>query len=707
MRLNIIWAIFRKEITEALRDRLTLIVVLGLPILIYPLALTSLAKIQRAQEEVEDKRVSRVLIWGQPVDALAGFLERSNTIRLAAAEKIPDKIQRAFVLEKPDVADSTDAAKEPAASGLQVSDIADKSPGEARDFVRSALVKNQADAIMLIWPGTQEALDKLDSGRVTIYYDSVRPPSQKALERLQDGISGFRRELVESRQKKLKLPKGFSRPLEIRSTSVASAREEFGDHLGRLLPLLLIMLSATGALYAAVDLTAGEKDRATMQTLLCAPVLPLEIVAGKFLTVWTISLVSALANIASLAFTFTRIATAAHMPLVPFGVLAGVLGLLALVTCTVAAAFIGMAALARDAKDAGNFLSATLILIMLPVAASIMPGVELNIWTAFVPLVNISLLIKAAFLEGLSANIFFLTVVASVGYALLALVFAARVFGREEILLGGAASWRQLLSDENRRAPKPTPGLALALFVVVLVITFYGTLLVEKRSFTAMILTVQYGFFMLPTIALATAKRFPFADTFSLRRPSLRSVLGAFLIGLSGATAVAGITMRLLPPPDSLVEGLKEMLMVGDGQSLWLVLFLLAVTPALCEEALFRGMILSGLRRLGPGAAIGISALMFGLAHASIYRLLPTFFLGLALGYVAWRSRSIYCSMIVHALNNGLILILVNHEALLKRLNLSIDDLQFVPWSWTLGALAVMAMGLVLIAPPGKRMTET
>jgi len=178
----------------------------------------------------------------------------------------------------------------------------------------------------------------------------------------------------------------------------------------------------------------------------------------------------------------------------------------------------------------------------------------------------------------------------------------------------------------------------------------------------------------------------------------LRSVIGAVLIGCSAGAAVAGITVRILPPPDSLKEGIKHVLMLGSEQSsIWLALLLFSVTPALCEEALFRGLTLSGLRRLGPWAAICISALMFGVAHASIYRLIPTFLIGLGLGYVAWRSGSIFCSMIVHALNNGLIILMLYKGS--DWFKISLDDMDTVPVSWAAGALVVTAVGLWLIAP--------
>lgn len=702
MRLHAIWTIFRKEITEALRDRLTLIVMLGLPILIYPLVVTLLTRLQRTHEAAEDKRVSQVAVWGT-ADQLTDFLSRTNTLNLESWKAIPEEMRRAFESGEIKEIISTNSEETETATRKKRSGVAaSESQDEVLLAARAILDQKTADAVLVLWPGTTEAIERLDLGRVTVFYDPVRPASDKASDRLNEQLAELRRQLVASRQAKLNLPAGFAKALEIRHKSVATPAKVFGDSLGRLLPLLLIMLSATGALYAAVDLVAGEKDRATMQTLLCAPVLPLEIVAGKFLTVWAISLVSACANVVSLGFTFTRVAASANLPSIPMVALGGVLGALMLLTCTVAAAFVGVAALARDAKDAGNFLSAALTLLVVPVAASIMPGVELNAWTAFVPLVNLSLLIKSFFLQELSLNIFFLTIVAAFAYAMLALLFASRVFGKEEILLGGSGTVRHLLPGERRASAEPTPGLVLGLFAMVLVTAFYGSLLLEERSMLVSILTVQYGFFLLPVIIVTAVMRFPVASTFLLQRPDWRSVLGSVLIGISGGTAVAGLTMRLLPPPDSLVEGLRDMLLLGkDPAPLWIVLLALAVTPALCEEAFFRGLTLAGLRRLKPWLAIGISALLFGVAHASIYRLLPTLLLGMALGYVAWRSGSIYCSMIVHAVNNGLIATLVHTEATFW--GISIAEVQFVPWALTTGALAVMIVGLLLIRSPRLR----
>jgi sodium transport system permease protein len=283
-------------------------------------------------------------------------------------------------------------------------------------------------------------------------------------------------------------------------------------------------------------------------------------------------------------------------------------------------------------------------------------------------------------------------------YAGLALTLAAQAFGREQILLGGPFSWRWFLRGDTGRPATPTPGLVLPLFPVVLVILFYLGLSLVKYGMLVTLLGTEYGVLLLPAVGLAVARKFPLAQTFSLRQPHWRSLVGSILIGLTASFGVAGLVLRLAPPPDSMLRELQQLLQLGAKPApLWELWLALALTPALCEETFFRGLMLSGLRRWGPWAAIGISALLFGLLHGSIYQLLPTFILGLVLGYAVWRSGSLYCSILIHALNNGLI-------ATLVWTNGGKDlGVQNVPWSLTLGALAVMGIGLALLTRPSLR----
>ena len=120
-------------------------------------------------------------------------------------------------------------------------------------------------------------------------------------------LAEYRKEVLQAREKEHRLRTGFSKGVDISVRNVAPQSRRLGQMIGMILPFLLIVISASSGFYAAIDSTAGEKERNTMQTLLCAPVNYLEIVAGKFLTVWCIGLIATLANYPSMAATFTRI----------------------------------------------------------------------------------------------------------------------------------------------------------------------------------------------------------------------------------------------------------------------------------------------------------------------------------------------------------------------------------------------------------------
>ena len=135
---------------------------------------------------------------------------------------------------------------------------------------------------------------------------------------------------------------------------------------------------------------------------------------------------------------------------------------------------------------------------------------------------------------------------------------------------------------------------------------------------------------------------------------------------------------------------------------LWVVLLAVAVTPAVCEELFFRGVVLSGLRSLGKWPAIAISALLFAVAHASIYRLLPTLLLGLVLGYLVWKTGSIVVSMIVHALNNGIVAVLSQTPSVAAALGFDATA-KVVPLGPTLIAAAVSGLALALVASQTPR----
>jgi sodium transport system permease protein len=678
LRPRIVRAIWKKELSETLRDRRTLFVMLVLPILLYPMMLMVFSRIAESESEAAVAQPSTVAVWGAVPVALQQEFEERPHLNIRPWAGAPDDIKAALGagrLAPPPTRTVKRAKDRPQDPDVPAAE--EEMPTPAMEAARQAVTSQSVDAVLVLW-GRGEAS--------SLYFDSVRDESQRAAQRMQRALEDYRQGLARE-------------PFDVAARDVAPPSRQAGRLIGTILPFLLLTLCILGGLYPAIDLTAGEKERGTMQTLMCAPVLPGEIIGGKFLAVWTLSLVSAIANVVSLATTITR-----TLPVdgtaIPMSTYALTAVILLPVTLLTSALFLALAVFAKDFKEGQSFLTPVHMALSLPAMVTMLPTIELNAWTTFVPIVNIALLIKALLMGEARTELVFLVLAASAVYASLALLLAVRVFQREQVLIGGRESMRDLFGLHGGRAPVPSASLALVMYAVALVASFYGSLALESQGFMTSLLVMQFGFFLAPVLAVALVLRMDLRNTFALRIPRIVPLFAAALLGFTAWTFASGVILRLAPPPETLVRALERLIRLSDeGAPLWLIWLIVAVTPAICEEALFRGFILNGLRSLGAVPAIGVSALLFGIAHVSIYRLLPTMFLGIVLGYVVWRTGSLLCAIVLHAINNGLLASLTEMPDLARALGLQPGS-QSLPWSVTLfgTALALAALAILILS---------
>jgi membrane protease YdiL (CAAX protease family) len=169
--------------------------------------------------------------------------------------------------------------------------------------------------------------------------------------------------------------------------------------------------------------------------------------------------------------------------------------------------------------------------------------------------------------------------------------------------------------------------------------------------------------------------------------------VSAWTVGILGAM----VTQLILPMPQAFVESMREFFnLVTDSLTAPGVLFLGAVSPAICEEAAFRGIILSGFAgRLAKWQTVVIVGLLFGAFHLSIYRFLPTALLGMLITYAVIETGSILSGVIIHFGVNGIVF----SSGLYPRLNalLGMQDEQIVDWTRLAGFAAVLVVGLWLL----------
>ncbi|PIR21355.1 MAG: hypothetical protein COV45_01005 [Deltaproteobacteria bacterium CG11_big_fil_rev_8_21_14_0_20_47_16] len=167
----------------------------------------------------------------------------------------------------------------------------------------------------------------------------------------------------------------------------------------------------------------------------------------------------------------------------------------------------------------------------------------------------------------------------------------------------------------------------------------------------------QIGIMMAPVILLCrylhldTGTLFPL---YTIPKQEWRWVLITTLCVVLLSDMALAFTEQLLPIPSQIQETLNQLLVIHSASDFLKKLFLFCILPAITEEIYFRGFIQTSLaHRIGPFAAILISALLFALAHGNIWYLHLYFGLGCFLGWIYEKSGSLWPTIVAHFINNA------------------------------------------------------
>ncbi len=630
VRWGVIWAIFAKEVREILRDRKTLFMLLAIPLLFYPALLLLVSEVGASQ---------------------VAKLEAAEVVVGVAGGEAPEGLRAA--LEAPGEGEASGA--------LRLERVSD--PREA--------LASEAATVVLEVPGDASAWSGEGTAQVRVWVNSVEPLSQEGEERVRAGLRRYEAELLRGRLASHALPETFHDPLEIVGEDIAPPERQAGRLLALVLPMLLLVFMVSGAFYPAVDLTAGERERKTLQTLLTAPVRPLEVVLGKYLTVLAMTLSSGAVNAVSLglvgghAMSLGGGDALGGLGSVSALDIAGLLGVVVLMGFFLAALMMTVASLADTPKGAQSYMTGVYMLTLVPAGVAQVPGIELTSSTAFLPVLNLTLLIKELLLVGVVGEHLFLVTVATGIWTLLLLLLASRIFARSalSVTLGDVGGLLARAPDPRtgRPRPVPSPDEALAFVALLFLGLYYAGSLAQRWDLLGG-LALTLGGMLALTLGAIRLLRLDVRATLHLGWAPGRVWAGAALLGVSSMVWVQGLTQlfhaTFLPIPESFVKLMESSFSMPEsvGGRL-LTVAVMALLPAVCEEAVFRGWLLSSLRGRLPGwAAVAVSAAIFGAFHLSLYRFLGTFSLGLIMGAMVWRRRALGPSALFHFLNNALAL---------------------------------------------------
>ncbi len=505
-------------------------------------------------------------------------------------------------------------------------------------------------------------------GQVTfeIHFLSAISNSNTASDYLKEEIEAYGKKLAEDNVKAEGLDvKTILHPVVTKYKDHSSSESSLGSLLGGIIPFLMITAILMGAMYPAIDATAGEKERGTLETLLTLPVGNMELIMSKFLSVATIAVVSVFINVISMGgiavYLFATIQSlsegtesfhlSSFLPATLISVvciIAFALFMSALVMC--------VCAFAKSFKEANNYVTPVTLVVMLTGYIGFIPNIELDSKTALIPVANICLLMKNLLIFKYDFSVIFMVLFSNIIYAFVAVWVLGKIYNSESILFGESASGIKLFERRKniKKGSVPTIQESLLILVIALLLMVYlGGIMGLKFPLMGVIVPQCFiGF--LPILACFYIKG-DFRKVFGLKLPKPGHLLASVIlyIGVGSLTLLlSNLLVFLLPEQNESLS--QEYLTLLDGLPFVAGLLLMALLPAICEELMFRGYLYTAFReKMQFLPAMICVSLLFGISHMSLIKLIPTALLGCALFYARERSQSMTASSLIHFLNNG------------------------------------------------------
>lgn len=391
--------IFRKELKDTLRDRRTLFFMIVFPILIIPLIIGGIPKIMVSM--MEKKMTERITI---------AIIGEENSPELMDMFGMADSINVTFNVEI--------------------------------DSIEQSIRKKDIDGALIIPDRFSEMVNSMETAQITMVYISS-DDLEATKKRMESVINKYRESKIDQRLDRLKLHSKTLEPVKINHRNIASEKEMIGKLAGGWLPYMFILYCFMGAMYPALDLGAGEKERGTIETLLTSPAGRMEILLGKFGVISLSGFLSAISGIIGL---FVGLQFMTELPIeiittmrsiIEIKTIALILSLIVPVSIFFSAVLLSISFYAKSFKEAQSLVTPINILILFPALIGLIPGVDLTWKTALIPIVNISLVTKEIIAETVSSVLLFEVYGSMIILAVGGLFFTRWWFNREEVIFRG------------------------------------------------------------------------------------------------------------------------------------------------------------------------------------------------------------------------------------------------------------------------------
>lgn len=394
-----IWTVFKKELLDTLRDRRTLMTMLVIPMLMFPIILSMFVSVSSYFEETAASKSIRI-----------GLLSTSPIFTQQFSE-IPNEM-----LGNHELVFYTDSAS-----------------------LLKGISNKQVDIAFNVSTNYDKNLVSKIPTSFTVFYDVTEVGMDDRAKQISSFIE---KRAQEKRLSELQLTMEKITPLKIEYVNTASSQQMIGEFGGAILPYLFIAFGFIGCMYPAIDLFTGEKERGTIETLLTAPVQRWKILIGKMLVVILSGLTASTFALIGLWISIEfldivkdpNILAIIHDILSPF-FLMGMFGLLIPLTVFFTGVMVPIAIYAKSFKEAQSIITPLNIVMVLPAMVGFFPGIGLDFVTACVPVVNVVLASKQLIAGTLDWGYYLVSFVVMLFIATLAVFISFKQFGKERSIV--------------------------------------------------------------------------------------------------------------------------------------------------------------------------------------------------------------------------------------------------------------------------------
>lgn len=395
-----IFNIFKKELKETLRDKRTLIMMLVIPILIFPLILNVVVGVSSSFEDSVENKTFKIGILGEQDDYLANKLN-----------DIPNSFGPKTLI--PYHGDSIKMRKD--------------------------LNEEKLDLIFIYDEEISEKINSMEATKLICSFDKTNIGYEQ---RAQKYVQIIEEEERLKRYETLNIDEQKITPFEVIYENSASNQKMIGELIGGFLPYIFIAFGFMGCMYPAIDLFTGEKERGTIETLLTTPVSRWKFLVGKMLV---IILSGLMASFFALLGLFLSINFLDIIPdpeimkvisqILSLGFVLKLFLLLLPLTVFFAGIMIPIAVYTKTFKEAQSIIAPLNIVVLLPAMAGLFPGIELNAQTALIPILNIVLTTKGLIGGTIDYSLLTLSFSVMVVLAAIAVAVSFKQFGKETNIL--------------------------------------------------------------------------------------------------------------------------------------------------------------------------------------------------------------------------------------------------------------------------------